>query len=134
MTEPVKVVYLDSSQVMPIFDVRHNRVELPESIRAYPELHAFTLRHELDHAQIQQKYGLSWRHIWLDIKNRCQILSNKPLFDQFRAFEKWRRPMNTKEILFFALYDIIGSFTWLLSCLFVVGWVIKDKLRRHSDV
>ena len=133
MSEGPEIVHLDTWTItgQTVYDEKGRaRIEISEYLKQYPELLHFVLNHEIDHA----KNGpVSWRHLWIDFRDRPKLIWDDKLREQKRQFENCRRDLSLKTQTFYLIYvffcvlQAIGVLLPLAIIKFVAG-----MLRRKT--
>jgi len=111
------IIYLDTYSMVAHYDVNNDRIEASEYLKMFPELHNFCINHEIQHQNLQIKYGFTWRHIWLDYKDRFKLFWDDTLHRQLRDFNKFTTPRGLKGFTFSIGYTILSEFSMLLALL-----------------
>jgi len=105
------------------------RIEISKFLKDFNELYEFVLKHELKHAQL--KY-FSFRHIWIDIKDRTKFFLNPSLVEQMEEFQKPLQPKSLRGKLFRYIYEL-SSFIQIVQIAFLlVPTKIRIWLRRRN--
>jgi hypothetical protein len=113
MSEPI-IVYVDSYQVIGAYIPKFNRIEISVFMKDFPELQAFVLNHEKQHALIEQSHRFALPfHLWHDIKDRTKAYWDSILFEQLVDFENLATPKSKLKLLELEVYSILTIFAMI---------------------
>ena len=121
--------YIDTWTILGHYDFNHNRIEISSFLKQFPELHTFCVTHELKHAEIRKKYGYSWRHYLLDIKDRFKLHNNKILSTQLRSFKEEIKPKHMHALMFMFGYGFISIITSIFNIIEIRHVIPKKDIR-----
>jgi len=106
---PNNIVHVTTFSIMAhvVYDHDRNpRIEISEYLKEFPELYGLCLKHEKTHA----RYGMfTWRHFWLDLKDRFRLRTDLKLREQLHLFQKHAQPKGIKEYVFAVLYSLSNA-------------------------
>jgi len=111
------IIYLDTYSIVAHYDINNDRIEASEYLKMFPELHSFCIQHEMKHRELQIRHGFTWRHIWLDYKDRFKLFWDDTLRRELRGFHKFSQPKGFRGFAFIVTYTFLGQFSMLLALL-----------------
>jgi hypothetical protein len=127
----VDIIELDTRSIIGHYVPRSQRIEISKYLREYPELFTFVLEHEQKHSQLS---NYSFKHIWIDIRDRTKFFINITLIKQWIAFNKPDAPKGWKENIFIFLYNFLGIIQ-VFQMLLIIPTILRqsDKWKNFKN-
>jgi len=125
------IIYADTYYFIAHYLPKFNRIEVSTYLKNFPNLHDFSVNHEIQHALIEKQCNFPvFRHLWLDLKDRFKLFWSPLLFKELAEFSALTNRKTIKHTIERFLYSLLSQFIMIVAVVAIRHLFSKKKLTK----